>query len=179
MGRKESSMTRRRALVASAAMFLVFSTLGGAIVWQGERLRSAARRQAATHVAAGAAFALEQQLSRALSANYALASIVRQHGRIDGFAELAAQMIPVYGGISSLALAPNGIIADIQPRAGNEAAMGHDLLRDPDRRFEARAAVESRELTLAGPFTLRQGGFGMVGRLAVFLPDGAAATGER
>jgi PAS domain S-box-containing protein len=172
-------VTRQRALLAGSGLFLVFAAIGIAIVAQGERLRVVARRQAAMHVAAGAAFTLEQQLSRSLSSAYALASIVRQHGRIDGFAELAREMIPVYGGISSLALAPDAIIGDIQPRAGNEAAMGHDLLHDPDRRFEARAAVDSRQLMLAGPFTLRQGGLGMVGRLAVFLPDPAAPGGER
>ncbi len=55
-------------------------------------------------------------------------------------------------------LAPNGVVTQIYPLAGNEAAIGHDLLNDPRRRTEARAAIESRKLTLAGPFRLIQGG---------------------
>jgi PAS domain S-box-containing protein len=44
-------------------------------------------------------------------------------------------------------------------------------LRDPKRRTEARAAIESKKLTLAGPFTLIQGGVAVIGRLPVFLVE--------
>ena len=51
------------------------------------------------------------------------------------------------------------------------ASIGHDLLDDPARRAEALAAIESRELTLAGPFTLVQGGVAVIGLFPAFIPD--------
>ena len=117
-----------------------------------------------------AAFALEQQVSRALSATYTLSALVQNDEAVANFDRLAAQLLPIYGGVSSLQLAPGGVVGRIYPLAGNEAAIGHDLLADPDRRFQAMEAVTSRRLTVAGPFELRQGGIGLVGRLAVYLP---------
>jgi signal transduction histidine kinase/ActR/RegA family two-component response regulator len=63
------------------------------------------------------------------------------------------------------------VIRRVYPLAGNEGALGHDLLADPDRRDQALKAIRSRRLTVAGPFELRQGGVGLVARLAVFRPD--------
>ena len=83
---------------------------------------------------------------------------------------IATEMINNYRGISNLQLAPNGVVTQIYPLGGNEAAIGHDLLNDPRRRIEAQAAIESRKLTLAGPFTLVQRGMGVIGRLPVFVP---------
>ncbi len=168
-----------RPLLAAAGLFVAFALVGVAFVRQKDLLDRASQREAAGNAAAAAAFTLEQQLSRSLSATYALASVIRQHGRIDDFEALAAEMLPIYGGLSCLQLAPGAVISRIHPLRGHEAAMGHDLLRDRDRRFQAQAAVDSRQLTLAGPFALRQGGLGLVGRLAVFLPDPAAPARER
>jgi signal transduction histidine kinase/CheY-like chemotaxis protein len=95
------------------------------------------------------------------------------------FEQLAAELIPIYGGIASLQLAPGAVIRRIHPLPGNEAALGHDLLHDPDRRLQANEAIRSRRLTVAGPFALKQGGLGLVGRLAVFVPDPAARGGEQ
>ncbi len=172
-------MTAPKPLLKSLALFTLLASGGGGLIWQNDRLARAEERQAAVHAAASSAFGIEQQLSRSLSATYALASIIRQHGAVDGFDALAAEMLSIYGGLSSLQLSPGGVVTNIFPLKGNEPAIGHDLLRDPDRRFQARAAIDSRQLTVAGPFELRQGGVGLVGRLAVFLPDAAAPGGER
>lgn len=59
------------------------------------------------------------------------------------------------------------------PKTKNEATIGrtlNDLIND--ERFEVRKdvkrAVTSKKITLSGPYDLRQGGLGLVGRLAVF-----------
>jgi two-component system, cell cycle sensor histidine kinase and response regulator CckA len=164
---------------AAAIVFALAASVGTAIVWQADRIRSSERREATAQAASAAAFALEQQLSRSLSSTFALSAVVRHDEAVSGFELLATEMISLYEGISSLQLAPGGVVTRIHPLAGNEAAMGHDLLRDPDRRFQARRAIDSRKLTVAGPFELKQGGTGLVGRLAVYVPDPEAATGER
>lgn len=151
--------------------------IGTFIVGQAERVREHDRRQVVSQLAASSAYTLERQLSRSLSATYALAAILHQYGEVREFDELAREMIRTYGGISSIQLAPAGVIFKIYPLAGNEKAIGHDLLRDPQRRTEALKAIEGRQLTLAGPVKLIQGGVGVIGRLPVFVRGGA--TGER
>ena len=164
----------RAVLWAFGVSALVFAA-GGLMVRQSAQVDAAERRMAAEHAARRSASALESQLSRSLSAAYALGAVVRQRGALDDFEELAGQMIAVYGGIENLQLAPGGVVRHIHPIAGNEAAIGHDLLADEARRAEATATIASRQLTLAGPFDLRQGGTGLIGRYPVFR---AAADGE-
>ena len=121
-------------------------------------------------LAANHAQDIQRDVERALTATYALAALVRQgRGEIANFAALAAEMLPYYPGAAALQLAPGGVVRQIFPLAGNEAALGHDLLQDPARTQEAFLARDTGQLTLAGPFTLMQGGLGAVGRLPVFL----------
>jgi sensor domain CHASE-containing protein len=68
-------------------------------------------------------------------------------------------------------LAPGGVIRQVYPLAGNEPIIGHDLLKDRERNLEAYAALTTRQLTLAGPFELLQGGVGVVGRFPIFQSD--------
>lgn len=140
-----------------------------AVSWQTLTLYE---QKTAEVIAANQSSVLQERLSRSLSTTYALASVLRQgEGKIAGFDALAAEMLKQYGGISSLQLARNGIITNVIPLAGNEKALGHNLLKDPKRNKEAFLAIDTHKLTLAGPFELIQGGIAVIGRLPVFLPD--------
>ena len=163
--------SRYRSILLTAVALGIALAVGLSLVFAKENERKAEQRRIVTEIAAGAADSLWHQLSRSLSSTFALASIIRQHGKIEDFPALAAEMMNTYGGISNLQLQPNGIVRQIYPLAGNEKAIGHNLLQDPKRRTEALAAIESKELTLAGPFTLIQGGVAVIGRLPVFLPE--------
>lgn len=164
---------------AQWALLVFFIFIGIGTLFAGERLRAQKqeRRQTVSQIAANAARSLERQLFRSLSATNALAAILRQNGRIENFDALAAGMIKVYGGIDALQLVPGGVISQVYPMAGNERAVGFNILGDPARRIEAERTVNSRRLTLDGPFELIQGGVAVVGRQAVFLNDGRG--GER
>ncbi|MBI3089585.1 MAG: PAS domain S-box protein [Candidatus Tectomicrobia bacterium] len=65
----------------------------------------------------------------------------------------------------------------IHPLGGNEAALGHDLRKEPHLRAEAELAIRSRAVTLAGPFMVRQDGAAVILLLPLFFPD--AAGGDR
>lgn len=170
-------MRVNRAVLWALLVFSLFMVIGGVLAGELMRARKQECRQAVSQIAANAAYSLDHQLSRSLSATNALAAILRQNGRIENFDALAAEMIKVYGGISALQLVPDGVITQVYPLAGNEKAVGFNILRDPARRIEALRTIESRRLTLDGPFELKQGGTAVVGRQAVFLPDGRG--GER
>ncbi len=170
-------MTKLGPLILSAFACFVVLAAGGAFIDVAERRHADAHRHVLKEIGAAHAHLLERQFDRSLSSTFALASVLRQSGRIDNFDSLAAEIIKSYRGINNLQLAPNGVVTQIYPLAGNEAAMGHNLLEDPRRRTEALRAIESRALTLAGPFPLVQGGVGVIGRLPVFVTD--QTGGER
>lgn len=116
------------------------------------------------------AAAIERRLTRSLSSTYILAQEVRRSkGDFKDFEKFAGDVIDTLGGVSNLQLAPSGIIEKIHPLAGNEKAIGHNLLRDDARREEAHLAINTKMLTLAGPFELVQGGEAVIGRNPVFL----------
>ena len=166
-----------RATMRALLVFFLFTGIGALLAGELVRARKQESRQTVSQIAASAAHSLEHQLFSSLSSTSALAAILRQNGRIDNFDLLAAEMIKAYGGISALQLVPDGVITQVYPLAGNEKAVGFDILRDPLRSFEAMRAIESRQLSLDGPFELKQGGRAVVGRQAVFLSDGRG--GER
>jgi len=113
---------------------------------------------------------IRNDLNQALSATYPLGALIRtQQGDVSGFTELATEMLTLYPGIASLQLHPDGILKYVVPMKGNESAIGHNLLLDPERTKEAFLAKDSNKLTLAGPFNLIQGGIGAVARLPIYL----------
>ena len=121
-------------------------------------------------VAQGYAQRIQEQLQNAFVSTYVLGFVVRQAGGVaTNFEETAAELMTVFPSVSALQLAPDGVIRHSFPLTGNEAAIGHDLLADKQRNREAVAAITMRQLTLAGPFDLIQGGVGAVGRLPIFL----------
>lgn len=131
----------------------------------GER-RSQARTVVERHLRT-----LDQSIHQGLSATYAMAALVKQGGgNLSDFEGTASQMLALYPGVGAIQLAPGGVIRQSAPLAGNERAIGHELLKDPNRNKEAFLARDTGKLTLAGPFDLVQGGLGAVGRLPIFLP---------
>ncbi len=121
-------------------------------------------------IASRQAVLIENRLNASLSSTFALASIIRQgDGMVSDFDQLAEEMLSEYESVTNLQLAPDAIVQNIYPFAGNEKAIGHDLLEDPNRKDEAQRAIDSREMVVAGPFELIQGGLACVGRYPVFL----------
>ena len=158
--------------------FFLSAAVATALVWRAEERRlEQARAEAVVHLA-DKAHEIESAIDRALTATYALAALVRQgKGHLPEFEAIARELLPFYPGAAALQLAPDGVVRRVVPMTGNEKAVGHDLLADPARTKEAFLARDTGRLTLAGPFTLIQGGFGAIGRLPVYLTDpGTGAT---
>jgi diguanylate cyclase (GGDEF)-like protein/PAS domain S-box-containing protein len=169
----ESELQSRLRLL-TVLSFILALMVSGAFAALALHARVLQKQRTAEIVAANQGAILEERLSRSLSSTYALAAVVRQGGgKVDNFNKLATEMLKVYGGISSLQLARNGVITQVVPLAGNEKVIGHDLLKDSNRNKEAYLALNTHQLSLAGPFTLVQGGVAVIGRLPIFLPDGS------
>jgi signal transduction histidine kinase/ActR/RegA family two-component response regulator len=159
---------------AAVIVFLLAAVCSAMLIWRLELSRLHDKRAEASVIARDYAHSLVNNIERALSATYPLAALIRhENGSVPpDFEAFADQMLRLYPGINALALAPRGIVQKMVPLAGNEEAIGHDLLKDPARSKEAFIARDTGKLTLAGPFDLKQGGVGVAGRLPVFLGDG-------
>ena len=162
----------RRPLFVASIVFVLAGIAATAMVWRGEQHDRQQERMQVEDLASDHADALQRNIERALSATYALATLVRQgQGTISNFDAVGRQMLPFYPGVSSLSLAPGGIIRSVVPLAGNEMAIGQDLLNNPQTKQEAASARDSGRPTLVAPFTLAQGEVAMIGRLPVFLEN--------
>lgn len=157
--------------------FLVVALAGLSISKElgNRRMRSASER--AANFTKIQASRLSHEIDKLLSTTETMRILLRANG---GDVYEVERLAPdIKGGlpIRNLSLAPDGIVSYVYPIAGNESAVGHNILEDPERSLESRMTKDSRVLTLAGPYELRQGGFGIIGRLPVYLDE--RAGGER
>ncbi|MBN45722.1 MULTISPECIES: bifunctional diguanylate cyclase/phosphodiesterase [unclassified Methylophaga] len=73
--------------------------------------------------------------------------------------------------LRNIAAAPDMVIRYMYPVAGNEQAIGLDYRQEPTQAAAAERARVSRNLVLAGPLELKQGGTGLITRIPVYLLD--------
>ncbi len=111
---------------------------------------------------------LKKTLSYSLSATSTLAFIVERYGFPQDFESLARDILSSYEYIDALELTRQGVIIDVFPLEGNEAALGLDILKLPRASMEARKAIERGSLFFAGPQELIQGGVAIIGRLPMY-----------
>lgn len=158
--------------VVACVVFLVFAALSAALVTKLEQNQRQLLRQTVSALADGHAQAVRQQMDRNMAVTHMLAALVHHgHGHVRDFEMVANDLLPYYPGVAALQLVPDGIIQQTVPLAGNEAAIGLNLLQDPARHKEAQIGRDTGQLTLAGPLTLAQGGEAAVARLPVFLDN--------
>ena len=159
-------------MVLSLLAFGLMAAANLSVLYGIESNRIDQARATARYAALDAASDIQVQLEQSLSTLHLLSALVRESdGEAPTFERVATQLLPSFPAVSALQLAPGGVIERIVPMSGNERAVGHDLLNDPSRESEAHKAVRTRQMTLAGPFRLLQGGVAMVGRMPVFLRD--------
>ncbi len=92
------------------------------------------------------------------------------HGEFPVFSQV---LLSQDNAIRSVQLGPDSILVHVFPIAGNEAAVGLDLLADPDRRALLEPSILSGDMTFQGPVGLVQGGTGLIVRRPIYLDDGS------
>ncbi len=163
-------MGRSNRIAVSILTLIILVCLGSYWTYMAQTIGKNQQQLLMSDIVAAQASAIERRLSRSLSATDILVQeVIQQGGEFERFDLYADAVLRTIGGVSNLQLAPNGIISRIYPLAGNEKAIGHNLLKDDKRRHEAINAIKERRLTLAGPFKLVQGGIAVIGRNPVFL----------
>ncbi|MGD2100791.1 MAG: PAS domain S-box protein [Acidimicrobiia bacterium] len=85
----------------------------------------------------------------------------------------AASLLDEGETIQSVQVAPDSVLEYVYPIEGNEAALGLDLLADPERRAVLVPTIESGETSVQGPVELVQGGLGLLVRKPIYRDDGS------
>lgn len=99
-----------------------------------------------------------------------VATIVTEPGMDqERFVQLAENLFREQSQLRNIAAAPGLVISLMHPVRGNEEALGLDYRRDEKQREPALRARDTKQLVLAGPVELHQGGQGFIGRFPVFL----------
>ncbi|MCR6631097.1 MAG: PAS domain S-box protein [Magnetospirillum sp.] len=143
-------------------------------LYEHERYQQSVRLDTVRHASMVRA-RLEAALNLRLHLTKGLAAFAKAHPRddLDHFQSFAAGLAKTgLAGIRSLQLAPNAIVKYVYPLQGNEVVLHHDLLADPARRAAVQRTIDKRLFIVAGPFSLLQGGEGLVARDPIFTgPD--------
>ena len=128
-----------------------------------------ARRKTAQLNATTYANYLIEDFSRAIGVTDSLEQIlISEDGQCKRFETVAQNLYSSV--LQSIQLAPNGIVTDIYPAAGNEDGK-IDLFHDESRSELCRYGRDNNVITLQGPFSLSQGGSGIAVRNPVYLAD--------
>ena len=128
-----------------------------------------ARRKTAQLNATTYANYLIEDFSRAIGVTDSLEQIlISEDGQCKRFETVAQNLYSSV--LQSIQLAPNGVVTDIYPAAGNEDGK-IDLFHDESRSELCRYGRDNNVITLQGPFSLSQGGSGIAVRNPVYLAD--------
>lgn len=167
------SFARYAALVCGLATALLLSALSWFLL-AGLEMQ---RRSEAREVAQGFSLHLMERFAESLGAVYLLAGVLdRNSGMVRQFEDRANDLLRDFPLVRALQLAPGGVITYVSPLRDNEVIVGHDLLIDKTRNREVHLAISRRQIAIAGPFELRQGGLAIVARYPLFM---AAEDGRR
>ena len=116
---------------------------------------------------------IKSQLNRYLDASEFFQNIIGSGHQMDSkeFQALSQMISDDSQIIKVIEQAPDGVVKDIYPLKGNEAAFGIDMLNNPARKHEANLAMKSGQYTIAGPYELNQGGLGSLLFEPIYITD--------
>lgn len=162
-------LTRHASILTAVFLCTILASAG--IVYRIEYAKYRQERERLTYITETAATHIQFTMNTLLQKTDTLGLLVLQNdGQVKNFEKIAARLLDDPA-IRCLQLCPAGIVKYAYPLEGNEAAIGDDLFKNPRRVKEALHARNSGKLTMSGPFPLLQGGFGVIGRLPIFLTD--------
>ncbi|BCB26524.1 hypothetical protein SKTS_14100 [Sulfurimicrobium lacus] len=135
-----------------------------------ERHTVAVRADVQNHLAETRA-RLEGNLNGNISLVKGLVSVIHLQPNLTQaeFEQAAQPLFQGQTGIRNIGAAPDMVISLMYPLKGNEKAIGLDYRKTPSQSAAAQQARDTRQIVLAGPIQLVQGGLGLVARLPVFV----------
>ncbi len=157
-----------RPLILGILAFVILASIFSLLIFQRYKLSEEKKSKESYELVNLIKDKLQEALTISLSATKTLTFFIDKDGRVNDFDSIAAQILASGTEVDALQLVPGGVIEYVYPLKGNEKVIGYNILQDSTRNKEAYKAIEKMEMFFAGPFELRQGGMGVVGRLPVY-----------
>ncbi len=134
------------------------------------------QRERVTGSLLGIAQRLEATLNNRLFLTHSIESYVhaRESVTADEFLHLAESLVHSLSkeDLRSLQIVRGTTIEHVYPLEGNEGVLGQDLLSFRGQAEAVRRTIDGKEMVLAGPMELVQGGKAVVARKPIFIGDG-------
>lgn len=160
-----------RPSVLAASIALAVTLVAGAFAEYQNRIvhHQSARAKVSEHLGLVRAN-LEGKISSNIQLVRGLVAVIATHPEMEQahFSEIAAGVVGNHSQLRNIAAAPGLVVSLMYPMKGNEKAIGLDYRTNDKQRKAAMRAVDTREMVLAGPVNLLQGGQGFIGRFPVF-----------
>ena len=169
MKRKRKSLFTSKAVWLSALVFIIGATVVITLGYNAKKGQDELNRSKVELNAMTCAQRIQLDIMQGINITNTLEQvIISDDGEIQKFPEIAEDMMTDY--VQSIQIAPNGVVTEIYPSAGNEAGK-IDLIHDKDRGKISCYARDNDVITMQGPFDLNQGGSGIAIRNPVYLTD--------
>ncbi|WP_422379045.1 ATP-binding protein [Marinicellulosiphila megalodicopiae] len=116
---------------------------------------------------------IEQAINTNIQIVLGLRSVIQVNPDIDQklFEQYVQGLFNENNQLRNIAAAPDMVIQMVYPFESNKNIIGLDYNLNKDQKFAAEQAKILKQLVLAGPVNLAQGGQGFIGRIPVFLSD--------
>lgn len=168
----------RSAVLLSLGVFFVLAALAVLVAyWSHDRAIGDARAEMTLDLSTYA-----QALATSVSTRLAVQTGLNEYAAVESptgidpveFQSFATGLRTSVAGITSVHIAPGGVVAFVSPRSAEPSLMGRDLVNDPrpDVADDIARAISSREIVISGPYTMLTGPYGIVTRQAVFDEQG-------
>ncbi len=161
----------RRPLLVGLVVFIILFFLTQYLTYQRYLIRRNTEQKEVSSVVNAAKERMQATLNYSFAASKILAFVVENFGEPKNFETLAYSLLRSNKFIDAVQLTRKGTIIQIYPLKGNESVIGYDILADSNRNREALKAIKKKDLFFSGPFELKQGGLGIVGRQPIFIND--------
>lgn len=173
---KKRSVLLRRLLgkpkVAGILVFLFLLAIIGFITNQKYLIIKEAERQEMLSMLNVVKQNIDQSLKNSYTATLTLALTLNDRGEPIGFEKIGAQLVDSNSMLQAVQLVPGGIIKYTYPLKGNESVLGLNVFKESNQvAVGAIKTINSRNMYFSGPIKLRQGGYGIIGRLPLFNDD--------
>jgi sensor domain CHASE-containing protein len=114
---------------------------------------------------------IEAALSQSNNATSMLALMIEHDLLKDHFEEVSQELIKHNEYIDAIQLVQDMVIVNTYPLIGNEQTIGYNLKTDNEHIREIMLSSSLNSLHFEGPFKLKQGGVGFVGRYPIIQHD--------
>jgi len=161
----------RKPRASGLIVFISLSLIFSYIALQQYKIDKENRRVEMTNTLHAITQNIDQTLKNCYTTTLTLALTIDSNGIPKDFDVIGRKLLASNSSINAVQMVPNGIIKYTYPLVGNEKATGLDILKSDYLQEEALKSIETQKMYFAGPFELKQGGQGIVGRLPVYVKD--------